>query len=234
MKNLVISGTGFPGTNKTLRTIRDGMAENMAGIGHASGDKAIIYGVVVDGTAVSAGLISWNGQLIEFEAGTLGTDVAIIETIENGNYNNDAGNPADVSSQPAYVSRKAVFGTGGIASFPFADLIRIKTLRELASLPPTVLEYMTQGTILIGDIGTAGIVLPVTFNAPVAHTNYFAVFHWHSEQVVGEEYGTGSGVACETRDETVNGFELRARRLTNVQTNPNSNYTLHYLIIAKQ
>ena len=92
---LIVSATGFPGTNKTLRFIQDAFKEPLGALAQLAGNKTIITGVVVDNTnpanvVVSNGFISYNGEIIPFVGGSYANTVTIIEAFENVNYNTDA------------------------------------------------------------------------------------------------------------------------------------------------
>lgn len=134
---LIVSATGFPGTNKTLRFIQDAYREPLAALAKLAGDKTIITGVVVDNSnplniIVSDGFISYNGEIIPFVGGNYIATVTIIETFENVNYNTDADNNQQLDNLPAYRTIYATCGTGGIDIFNFSELVSLKTIKELS------------------------------------------------------------------------------------------------------
>lgn len=135
---LIVSATGFPGTNKTLRFIQDAFREPLGALAQLAGNKTIITGVVVDNTnpanvVVSNGFISYNGEIIPFVGGTYANTVTIIEGFENVNYNTDANDDTVLDSLPAYRTIYAMCGTGGIDIFNFSELAPLKTIKELSN-----------------------------------------------------------------------------------------------------
>lgn len=135
---LIVSATGFPGTNKTLRFIQDAFREPLGALAQLAGDKTIITGVLVDDTnpanvVVSSGYISYNGEIIPFVGGSYANTVTIIEAFENVNYNTDANDDTVLDSLPAYRTIYAMCGTGGIDIFNFSELTLLKTIKELSS-----------------------------------------------------------------------------------------------------
>lgn len=132
---LIVSATGFPGTNKTLRFIQDAFREPLGALAQLAGDKTIITGVIVDipNNTVSNGFITYNGEIIPFQGGAFANTVTIIEAFENVNYNTDANNDTILDNLPAYRTIYATCGTGGFDIFYFSDLTRLKTVKELSS-----------------------------------------------------------------------------------------------------
>lgn len=135
---LIVSATGFPGTNKTLRFIQDAFREPLGALAQLAGNKTIITGVVVDNTnpanvVVSNGFISYNGEIIPFVGGSYANTVTIFEAFENVNYNTDANDDTVLDSLPAYRTIYAMCGTGGIDIFNFSELAPLKTIKELSS-----------------------------------------------------------------------------------------------------
>ena len=135
---LIVSATGFPGTNKTLRFLQDAFREPLGALAQLAGNKTIITGVVVDNTnpanvVVSNGFISYNGEIIPFVGGSYANTVTIIEAFENVNYNTDANDDTVLDSLPAYRTIYAMCGTGGVDIFNFSELTPLKTIKELSS-----------------------------------------------------------------------------------------------------
>jgi len=128
---LIVSATGFPGTNKTLRFIQDAFREPLGALAQLAGDKTIITGVVNTAGVVSNGFITYNGEIIPFVGGSYATTVTIIEVFENANYNTDADNNQQLDSLPAYRTIYAKCGTGGIDLFNFNELKPLKTIDAL-------------------------------------------------------------------------------------------------------
>ena len=134
---LIVSATGFPGTNKTLRFIQDAFKEPLGALAQLAGDKTIITGVVSTAGIVSNGFITYNGEIIPFQGGNYASTVTIVEAFENVNYNTDANDDTVLDSLPAYRTIYAMCGTGGIDIFNFSELAPLKTIKELSafSLP---------------------------------------------------------------------------------------------------
>lgn len=134
---LIVSASGFPGTNKTWRFVQDAFREPLGALAQLAGDKTIITGVVVNNAdpnnvTVSNGYISYNGEIIPFVGGTFVGTVTIVENVENVMYNTDADNNLQLDSLPAYRTIFAKCGTGGSDIFQFSDLATLKTVKELS------------------------------------------------------------------------------------------------------
>ena len=130
---LIVSATGFPGTNKTLRFIQDAFREPLGALAKLAGDKTIITGVINTAGVVSNGFITYNGEIIPFVGGNYAATVTIIEAFENVNYNTDANDDTVLDSLPAYRTIYAMCGTGGIDIFNFSELDTLKTIKELSN-----------------------------------------------------------------------------------------------------
>lgn len=137
-KHLMISSTGFPGTNKTWRFVQDAFKEPLNALAIFCGDKVIVSGMEITANSVANGFITYNGEIIPFVGGDLESTVSIFEVIENVAYNVDTDSDGNLDLLPGYKTRYAQCGNGGnIGSFPFSDLTRLKTAKELSafSLP---------------------------------------------------------------------------------------------------
>ena len=134
---LIVSATGFPGTNKTLRFIQDAFREPLGALAQLAGDKTIITGVIVDipNNTVSNGFITYNGEIIPFQGGAFANTVTIIEAFENVNYNTDANNDTILDSLPAYRTIYAMCGTGGFDN-SLTVFKRVKSEKLKISNPP--------------------------------------------------------------------------------------------------
>ena len=138
---LIVSATGFPGTNKTLRFLQDAFREPLGALAQLAGDKTIIAGVKILPNAdpqlpatVTSGFITYNGEIIPFVGGDYANTVTIIETFENVNYNTDANDDTVLDSLPAYRTIYARCGNGGIDLFNFSDLSPLMTIKELSNV----------------------------------------------------------------------------------------------------
>lgn len=135
---LIVSATGFPGTNKTLRFLQDGFREPLGALAQLAGNKTIVSGVVVDNTnppnvVVSNGFIVYDNEIIPFVGGSFANTVTIVEAIEHVNYNTDVNDDTVLDSLPAYRTIYAKCGTGGIEIFNFSELKSLKTIKELSN-----------------------------------------------------------------------------------------------------
>ncbi|WP_026725555.1 hypothetical protein [Flavobacterium sasangense] len=128
---LIVSATGFPGTNKTLRFIQDAFREPLGALAQMAGEKTIITGVVNTAGVVSDGFIVYQNEIIPFKGGAFANTVTIFEAFENVDYNTDINNDTVLDSLPAYRTIYAKCGTGGIDIFNFSELFRLRTLKDL-------------------------------------------------------------------------------------------------------
>ena len=123
---LIVSATGFPGTNKTLRFIQDAFSEPLGALAKMAGEKTIITGVVNTAGVVSDGFIVYKSEIIPFKGGAFANTVAIFESFENVDYNTDINNDTVLDSLPAYRTIYAKCGTGGIDIFNFSEFLKTK------------------------------------------------------------------------------------------------------------
>lgn len=227
MRKLRVESTGFPLTNETLRFLNASTLEVMEALARTCGDKTILSGVVETDGVLSNGFIAVNGELLFFQGGNVLANVAITSAVENVNYNTDPQNSAAVASFPAYEVKTASC-TASAGSFAFSDLVRLKSLKEISA---GSLLALHSGTIILGQIDIAGVVMSIDFpELPTA--DYFVLMHFQSVVAPGEEFNIGSGVAWETRSATTTSFQLRARRIGSNNTYLN-NYSVSYQIFAK-
>lgn len=147
---LIVSATGFPGTNKTLRFIQDAFKEPLGALAQLAGDKTIITGVVNTAGVVSDGFIVYQNEIIPFVGGAFANTVTIFEQFENVNYNTDANDDTILDSLPAYRTIYAKCGTGGIDIFNFSELFKLQQLKDLK--PIGIIE-MWSGAIVDIPIG---------------------------------------------------------------------------------
>lgn len=139
-KHLMISATGFPGTNQTWRFIQQAWREPLEALAKMAGDKTILTGVEMLSGQITNGYVSYNGEILPFVGGTPEASVTLIEQVVNVTYDVDLDGDASLDSLPGYKTRFLKFGTDGISTFPFTDLKRLKTIDELSqfALPPGI------------------------------------------------------------------------------------------------
>lgn len=122
MDELIISDTGFPGTNETWRKVQDAYRKPLLGLGKFVATNAIIEGVVDNGTNITDGTIVYNGEILPFIGGPTQPQFEIVEVTENRFYDNGSTN-----SLPAYKVRYArPVGSGGIQLTSLKALPRVE------------------------------------------------------------------------------------------------------------
>lgn len=134
MHKIEIQGSGFPATNKTWRFLRD-MINQVSSLTALGGDNYILSGCENDGNdVITDGFIVYNGELLPFIGGPLGTEVSIVESIEQTVYLEDLNNDGQGDAKDTYFERVAQFGNSGAVTFNWADLKPITGLK-LQSTP---------------------------------------------------------------------------------------------------
>lgn len=137
---------GFPFAQDTLKFMQDSYRGAFGGLAQMAGDKTIIAGVEVNGSNVTSGWIAYQGELIPFVGGVLGTDVIISETATDATFE-------DSSVFPTYYTKTATSGVGG--AFPFSDLIRISALQNMW-LPGDIKEKYVDNTYIAANFDVDG------------------------------------------------------------------------------
>ncbi len=130
MNKIEIQGSGFPATNQTWRFLRDmiNQVHNLAALG---GDNYILSGCTDDGAGnISNGFIVYNGELLPFTGGALGTEVTIVENVEQTTYLEDLNNDGQGDLKDTYFTRTAQFGNTGVLTFNWSDLKSITSLKQ--------------------------------------------------------------------------------------------------------
>jgi len=130
MHKLEIQGSGYPGTNKSWRFIRDmiNQVHNLTALG---GDTYILSGCTNDGNdVISDGWIVYQGELLPFTGGALGAEVTIIETIEKTTYLEDIDNDGNGDEKDTYFEREAQFGNTGAVTFNWDELKPVTALKQ--------------------------------------------------------------------------------------------------------
>lgn len=138
-RKLIVSATGFPGTNQTWRFIQDAWREPLKALALFAGDKVIVSGGELVGVTVNDGFIAYQGVIYPLVGGTLPTNgsVTLIKETQDVVYDVDLDLDGQQDTLPAYENCYFQIGTGGTVTFPFSDLTRLKTAKELSlfSLP---------------------------------------------------------------------------------------------------
>lgn len=140
MNRLNVQQTGgFPLTTNTLNFMQASLLL-MQNFGEIAGDLTILSGCKVTGSQVSDGTVYIGGEILPFVGGTLATNVVIVETRTQKQF--EDGVARDVE-----VVRKAQFGNGTTV-YPWANFTRITPIKILQkALTPVGLISMWSGEI---------------------------------------------------------------------------------------
>lgn len=128
----MVSATGFPVTNETWRFIQQAWREPLAAFARVCGEKTILYGVNVALGSASNGYVSYGGEILQFVGGPVNANVTLVEEITTAQYDVDIDNDSVQDTLPQYKYRYLKFGSDGIATFPFADLVRVDTIKAIS------------------------------------------------------------------------------------------------------
>jgi microcystin-dependent protein len=112
---------GFPFDENTLAFMQDSYRGALGALAKLCGDKTILAGVEVNGGNVTAGWISYNGELIPFIGGAVAAQVKITETKTPATFEDNSVHDVE------YVKVAELVAVG---DFIFADLQRIAPLNE--------------------------------------------------------------------------------------------------------
>lgn len=138
---------GFPFTQDVLAFMQESYRNSFASIAKLCGDKTILDGVVVDGGNVSSGMISYNGELIPFIAGSVSAGVVVEETQESLLFEDDVNRPVKFT-KVAYC--------GSPATFNFSELTRLNSLKEMW-LPKDVKEIDCTDDYIVANFDGTGL-----------------------------------------------------------------------------
>lgn len=138
---------GFPLTQERLAFMQDSYREAFKGIAKLCGDLTILTGVEIVGPNVTAGWISYNGELVPFLAGTAGADVVVEETSVSLLFE-------DGVSRPVLFTKVAYCGSP--ATFAFADLKPLNTLQQMW-LPGDVKEVDCTDAYIVANFDGTGL-----------------------------------------------------------------------------
>ncbi|AYD48191.1 hypothetical protein [Arachidicoccus soli] len=111
----------------TLKFMQDSYAPLIAAITAALGNNVIISGCVLTGSAVSAGWLIFNGELLPLAAGAYATNVTVQETPTNEQFD-------DGTQKPVYYVRTAILSNAAVG-VAFNSFAQIKTLGAFKNLP---------------------------------------------------------------------------------------------------
>ncbi len=172
MNKLNIATTGYPGTTKSWRFVKESyemIADALAKLVDPD-SPVVITGVKVNGADVTEGYIAWKGELFYFKPGKKTDYVVIIEDREAVEYNTNPTNAGQLEIHDTYITRYAKCGDQGegVDEFPFSSLKRISSVLDIdqrtgpASVTSLgVVEIATQQEVNAGSDDTR-VVTPAT------------------------------------------------------------------------
>lgn len=144
---------GFPVDLDTLDFMQNSYTDLQKMALVLAGDKpCIVTGCVTTGPTVSAGWVIVEGELLPFATQTLGTNVAVIEVVENLTFE-------DGGSKPAYKRRKVEFSVSG--TIPWADFVRIPVIAQTESKIRKSLENLITFLKISSPTKLEGLVFDV-------------------------------------------------------------------------
>lgn len=133
---------GFPLTTERLIFMQNAQNKAIEQLTKLAGSGNIIVEGLGNGNLdvsqdinVPSGIIIVDGEIIAFEESAYNSRVAIFETVTNVAYNEDVNQDGDLDMKIADVVRVArCAATGGVDSFQFSTLKRIKNLQAIEPL----------------------------------------------------------------------------------------------------
>jgi hypothetical protein len=147
---------GFPLEEDTLKFMQDSYGDLFEALARMAGNKTILSGVEVAGSAVSNGWIVYNGEIIRFVGGAAGPGVIIQEAAADALFE-------DGNLKPVYKTRTATIGAP--ADFPFSELVRVDTLAALfTKIKPQAGYVAYTGSLNFGDVAHAGVGTTISLN----------------------------------------------------------------------
>lgn len=200
---------GFPLEQDTLKFMQDGYGDLFEAVARLCGDKTILTGVVVTGSNVSDGWISYNGELLKFVGGSLGAGVIIVETIGNALFE-------DGGTKGVYKTRTATIGSPQV--FAFSDLVRIDTMASQFSILAALnalprIRY--KGTINLGNLPAVDGSFTVTIPDQGANDYYALV-----QLVVNDtNHALSNDVSWVVYDKQNTSFKISTREYEQVAQN---------------
>lgn len=114
---------GNPIDQQSLEFMQSSYRDCLAGLASFIGDKVIITGVVNVAGILSDGWIVYNGELIRFVGGPAAAGV-VVQELATHTPNFQDGNPHDVEFEKTATC-------GAPATFPFSDLRRLNTIKDM-------------------------------------------------------------------------------------------------------
>lgn len=127
MKKLILSNTGFPVHVKTLEFLQDNAMNGIKALANLYENYTVLWGIEANAnnTQISEGAFVYNGEIIPFKASTAGSTISINEVVEQFNFNTNPSTNTSLELLPAYSSKTAQIGSGGVHTFNFNLLKRL-------------------------------------------------------------------------------------------------------------
>lgn len=134
---------GFPMSTEILQAMQTSY-NSLNELGRISGDKTIISGCEIVGSACSSGFVVINGELLFFKPGTVGDYVIIQEVAE------DQQGFEDGSAKPIIYERYATFGTADV-QYAWAEFKRPLNLLQIEAKLTQLENMVPIGLVAIWD-----------------------------------------------------------------------------------
>ena len=171
-------------------------------LGWIGGNFTIISGCVVNGTAVSDGVVFINGEVLPFKGGTASTNVIIRETVTNYPFQNG-------TVKPVHYERFVQFGTSTPeTTFPWADFKRLFATKDIQAFKD---NHNTRITNLEGKQAFAvGMIIrfdqPLTVPAPAGWIDWNPVDEqgraWVARSESDSDFALGNKTGAKTHQLT--------------------------------
>lgn len=173
MKQLLFSGNGFPGTIKTLETFQNNIYEVVKVLIAQHDNYTVLWGmdIFTDGTEsfINEGAFVLNGDIIPFSNSAYGEQITVEQIVENGDFNTNPSSESSVESLPAYSTKTARVGTGGVHTFPTTNLKRYNKLLDISySNIHQLSKSKSNGLMVPGDRINSGHPVHFLTNVRVA------------------------------------------------------------------
>ncbi|HML57975.1 MAG TPA: hypothetical protein PKA85_06360 [Ferruginibacter sp.] len=113
---------GFPFEQNTLKFLQESYTGALGALAKLCGDKTILHGVEVNGSNVTAGWISYGGELIPFVGGSLASKVSIETIVDTAIFE-------DNITRDVYFTKYAT--CAAVGDFDFDELIPLLKLQNV-------------------------------------------------------------------------------------------------------
>lgn len=192
MNKLILHDGGFPFDVEALEFIRDSYTATIGALANVAGNKVILEGMAVItqfGTnIVTNGWIVYENEVIPFRSSNVSATIYIFKKIVQVPYNEDEDDNDELDLKDTYEYRAASCrsipqaGETLVTSFPYAELTRISTLRDLSTPVGMVALWFD-----VANIPTGWVVCDGTNGTPDMRDTYVKM------PAVYDNIGTVSG-----------------------------------------